>query len=381
VKLRELAPRARAGRFVIALAVLAAAGCKQDPPPVHAPRPVKAQTVATRSAASGLRYSASLHPQQEVQLAFKTSGYVSRIEQRRGADGRGRDLQQGDRVRRGTVLAALDDTDRVEQVNAARAQHAETTASCTKAELDMGRAERLYEAKSLTRPEYDAATAALAAARARVEAAAAQLHSAEIALADCRLVAPIDGVVLARAIEVGTLAAPGSVGFVLADVSRLEAVFGVPVREIAHLELGDSLPISIEGEPPFAAQITSLSPSADSESRAFRVEVAIPNRTGRYRTGMIATVVVPRAAAAPVVDAALSVPLGAVVRSKQDANAYAVFVIEGDGSEGVARQRTVRLGPIAGNNVTVESGLSPGERVVALGATLLQDGEAVRILP
>jgi RND family efflux transporter MFP subunit len=356
-------------------------GCKSDEPRAHHPRPVKAHRVAPETRDGGLRYSASLHPQQEIQLAFKVSGYVSDIQKRKGADGRQRDLQQGDRVRRGSVLATLRDADALERVHAARAQHAEALATFRRTELDLDRATRLYASKSMTRPDFDAATAGSEAARARVDAAAAELRAAEIAFEDCTLVAPIDGVVLGRKIEVGTLASPGQPAFVLADVSRLEAVFGVPAEEIGHLTLGDSLPVRIEGWRPFRAQITALSPSADAESRVFQVEVAIPNPQNELRTGMIVTVLVPRGAGSLARAATVVVPLGAIVRSSREADAYEVFVLEDSGSSVRARRRPVRLGDLAGDDVTVEHGLVAGEQIVGAGATLLQDGEAVRVIP
>lgn len=366
-----------------AVALVLVAGCgKHEDEPTVAARPVRAHRVAERPANGGLRYSASLQPHQEVPIAFKASGYVSTIEQRRSPDGRTRNLQQGDLVRRGTVLAKLRDADMLEQVQQARAQRDEGDAALVKAKLDLDRAERLYKSQSLTRPDYDAAVAASAGAQARYDAAAAKLRAAEIALQDCTITSPIDGVVLSRKVEVGTLAGPGTVAFVLADVSRLSAVFGVPARQIASLALGDSLPISIEGRAPFPAQITALSPSADSQSRVFSVEVAVPNPQRELRTGMIATVLVPNANSERQAGSAVVIPITAVVRPRSGDlhSGYAVFVIDGSDSSAVARERTVQLGPIAGNNVEVQSGLQPGERVVATGATLVQDGDAVRIL-
>lgn len=355
-------------------------GCGTSETVAHQKRSVKAHTVASQTDIGGLRYSASLHPHEEIHLAFKASGYVREIEQRRGPDGT-RHLQQGDSIRRGTVLARLEAADQAERVNQARAQHVESEAMRVKAQLAMDRAQRLYESKSLTRPEYDEATAALAAAQARVDVATAQLRGAEIALEDCTLTSPLDGVVLSRSIEVGTLATPGTMAFVLANVEVLEAVFGVPAHEIAHLKLGDALPVSVEGSPAFSAQITALSPSADAQSRVFNVEVAIPNQRGHLRTGMIATVLVPRSESPEEIDGAIAVPLGSVVRSTKEPEGYAVYIVDGPDSEAVVHERVVRLGSLMGNKVAVEEGIESGERVVAMGANLVQDGETVRILP
>ncbi len=367
--------------FVPAVLALAAVGCEQAKHDGPSARAVKAYTVAAPRDIQGVRYSASIRPHREVRLAWKCSGYVTEVNQRRGIDGDLRDVQQGDEIARGALLAKVEDKDQQESLNRARAQEVEAIATFERCRLDQDRAEKLYQSKSLTRPEYDATRAAFLGAQARVDAATASRRAAEKVVVDCALVSPLDGVVLSREVEIGTLASPGAVAFSLADLSKLEAVFGVPEREIRELKVGDLLEVRVEDRPPIRAQITALSPSANSESRVFEVEVAIPNANRELRTGMIATVLVDEQKGVRTPSTGLSVPLAAVVRPSAKSGAYAVFTLEGDGDRAVARQRNVELGPLAGNDVMVESGLNAGERVVVAGATLVQDGEAVRILP
>src|SRR5262249_4032449 len=150
------------------------------------------------------------------------------IRQVPGDDGRLRNLQQGDMVTQGTVLARLVTSDYQERVNQAKAQLAEAEASLARSRADAGRAESLYKEKAITRPDYDAATTGLAGGVARVEAGRAALETAQISLRDATLVAPLNGVVLSRNLEVGALAGVGTVGFTIADLTRVKAVFGVP---------------------------------------------------------------------------------------------------------------------------------------------------------
>jgi multidrug efflux system membrane fusion protein len=263
-------------------------------------------------------------------------------------------------------------------VNQARAQRAEAEASRDKARRDHERAERLYAAQSLTRPDYDGANAAFAVAEARAAAATAQLESAEIALRDSALAAPMDAVVLSRQIEAGTLAAPGTVAFVLADIKRVKAVFGVPDRMVPALKAGETLPVKTDGRD-FIGQVTAIAPSADSQSRVFNVEVTIDNPARVLKPGMIATVVVKDDAPDAKVAQNPAVPLAAVVKSEE--GAYAVFVVEGEGEASKARLRKVSLGDISGGQIRVSSGLKAQEPVIVSGATLLVDGEPVRVIP
>jgi multidrug efflux system membrane fusion protein len=370
-------------RFPIGLALaVAAAGCGSRTEAKAPVRPVRVESLRTEVEGRGVRYSASIQPAEQVPLAFKVGGYVQELRQRSDGEGRSRTLQQGDEVVRGAQLARLNQADYRERVNQARGQWAVASASMERARTDGARAERLYAERSLTRPEYDAARAGLAMAEARAQAARAQLESAEIALRDTALIAPLDGVVMARQIEVGSLAAPGSVGFVVADLTHVKAVFGVPDRLVERARVGLPLTVTCDafGEAAFPGRISAVAPSADPQSRVFSVEVTIANPRRQLKPGMIATVEVP----APGGEAGvgqLTVALAAIVKAGKTSDGYAVFVVEGSEEKAIARAVPVALGPIAGNRVSVAGGLKPGQRVIVTGASLLRDGEPVRVIP
>jgi RND family efflux transporter MFP subunit len=366
-----------------ALAVLLiSAACGRARPAEKQARPVRVESVRREGPPAGTRYSATIQPYEQVPLAFKVSGYVRTIAQRAVANEPARNLQQGDEVARGATLAQIDEQDYRQRVRQAQAHLAETEAGLQKAAADAGRAEQLYASQSLTRPDYDSARAALGAAQARVEGARAQLESAEIALRDCALVVPRNGVVLSRNIEVGSLVAPGTLGFVVADLTRVKAVFGVPDRLVQRIQPGAELAVTSESfaDAPLRGRVSAVSPSADAQSRVFSVEVTIPNPQRRLKAGMIATVEV-----APPADAGtltgLTISLGAVVKSVKTSGGYAVFVADGTDERATARARDVTLGQISGNRVAVSTGLSAGERVVVTGASLLADGDALRVIP
>jgi multidrug efflux system membrane fusion protein len=294
----------------------------------------------------------------------------------------GRTLQQGDAVARGTVLARLDPADYQEKVNQGKAQEAEAEASLIKARADAGRAEALYRCQALTRPDYDAAVANLAAAGARREAARAQLEAAVLTLRDATLVAPADGVILSRSVEVGALAGAGTVAFTLGDLGRVKAVFGVPDRLVERVTIGTPLRLTTDafGAREFEGRISAVSPAADTQSRVFYVEVTMPNPDRILKAGMVASVEVPAGAVPDIPQGAPTVSVSAVVKSGSS-GAYAVFVAEGADEETTVRSRDMELGPLAGNRVAALEGLRPGERVVVSGASLLADGDRVRIIP
>lgn len=348
----------------IAAAMIAAAACGGEPPPPVPPLPVTVSQVGGAPDDPGAtRYSGAIKADESVDLAFRVSGIVEAITQVRGADGRLRAVQDGDRVRRGQVLARLRQIEYRDQV-------ADADAALRQARADYERASQLYENRSISRAEYDAAYARYSAAQARRSQAA-------VALGDATLRAPLDGVILRRSAEVGSLAGPSAPAFSIAATGVVKVVFGVADVVVARLKLGQTVPLQADALPGVSLQgrITRISPTADPNSRVFEVEAALPNPQGRLKVGMLATLQLRGAAADPV----LVVPLAAIVRPAGDTANYAVYVVA-ESSATTARLRRVRLGEVSGNLIAVREGLQAGERVVVRGATIVTDGQAVQII-
>lgn len=347
------------------------------------PTPVKVSVVEARAAGISTRYSGSLEPSTRVDLAFRVGGYVEALGEVPTANGK-RALDKGDFVKKGTLLARVRAADYAQKVDLAGAQISEARAQAKLAQQELDRAKKLFDADVVTKAELDVKIARRDSANAEVAGALARSNDASLSLSDTLLRAPMDGVVLSRQVEVGTLVGPGQLAITLAETRNVKAVFGVPQTLVEKLEIGGDVQIFVgaesEAKAPdklFPARITRIAPAADSNGRVFSVEAALPNADGALRPGSVVSVRVPDAALAA--DAPL-VPLSAIVRSPRNPRGFSVFVLEGGGERGLARLRDVALGEVAGNNVTVTSGLALGQRVVTVGATLLRDGgEAVVI--
>lgn len=342
--------------------------------------PVTVRAVEPHKADEGYRYSANVEPYTTVNLAFKVSGYVAEILQVKGSDGRMRDVQDGDTVEKGVVLAQLRQTEFADRINQAKAHLAEAVAEQSKAKQDFERASALFQTQSLTKPDYDTAVAHNDISHANEQGAEATLRQAELDQNDSQLRAPTDGILLKRSIEVGSLAAPGTLAFVLADTSSVKVVFGVPDVMVAHTKLGMPLSITTEALPDTSilGRVTRISPAADAQTRLFEVEVTVPNPHNRLKVGMIASLSVPVRSAQEM---PLVVPLTAVVRPKDDPSGYAVYVVEETGGDSFARLRKVEVGEVYGNLIAVTDGVQRGERVVSSGTMLLNDGDKVRLVP
>lgn len=417
--------------LITALALIALTiGCKTKAQEKTV-KPVKAKAVETHSGTSSVRYSASIRPSSQVEIAFKVGGYVESIK-----NAEGRHIQAGDVVMKGAVLAGLRQSDYAAKVNEARSQTGEarstldtnnaqmkeaitavetsraqlrdSEAALTRARLDFERAEALFSTQSITKPDYDAAKERFQVNTAKFEAAKAQLavaeakvntarfqigvaesrvktteatvYTASIPLGDAQLRAPMSSVVIERKIEIGQLVSTGTPAFVLADLSSVKAAFGVPDLSLKNFNLGDTLTMTTDAVPgtEFTGHISRISPAADQSSRVFDVEVTIPNPQGQLKPGMIASMVVNESGVSTEVPV---VPLTSITRSKADPNAYAVLVIEEAAGRHIARLRNVTLGESYGNSVAVNSGVKPGEIVITTGVTTVADGEEVRVMP
>jgi multidrug efflux system membrane fusion protein len=365
--------------FALTLLALTACGPTHEEARAKLAIPVKVRAVAAPNAQSAARYSGSLEPATRVDLAFKVGGYIREIAEIKGESGAPHKIQEGDRVTKGTVLAAVRESDYEQKLSSAKAALAEATANQKQAQLDYDRASKLLAGNSVSKSEVDNANARLELANARVDGQQARVGEAQIALGDCVLRAPMDGVILKRGIEVGSLVAPGAVGVVLADTRSIKVVFGAPDSLLEKLKLGGSLSVTLEAvHGDFSGKITRIAPSADPKSRVFDIEATIPNPADQLKVGMIASLKLPDGAPA---EASLALPLTAVVRSPSDPRGFAVYVVEGDAGQEIARLRSVKLGSVLGNTVLVTDGLKSGDRVVSMGATLVADGGSIRIIP
>jgi len=358
--------------------IAAASGCQQ-PTKVAAksPTPVHVVDVTLYSPSDDLRYSASVLPFAEATLSFKSAGYVTEIKQVMGADGRRRDIGAGDYVSRGTVLAQIRHQDLKNQLDQATATLSLAQAQYVEATKDYERAKTLYASESLTKPDFDRAQAKFDSTLAAVDQAKANLRQAQLALQDADLTAPFSGYILARNIELGNLAAPGTPAFAIADTSAVKIGFGVPEYAVRRLHLGQQFNIHLQDDPKeYNGRVTSIAASADEKNRVFAIEVTVPNPKASLKPGMIASLSLTGVHKAPVP----SVPLSAVVADPASPGRYAVFVATEQGGKWRAHLRQVTLGETHESDVAVD-GLKPGEKVLVVGTAGLKDGDFIQVVP
>src|SRR3984957_5507645 len=230
--------------------IFALAGCESPSRPPEQPLvPVTVAEVQEYSGSEGVNYSASIVPYQQVSVAFKSAGYVTSILQRKGVDGRVRNLQQGDWVKKGTVLATVRQSDYQQAGDQYKGQLEQAKASAQKSDQDFARAQALYKADAMTQSDFDGAKAQYDGSQGAVVTAQAAVAQAQQALEDCEVRAPFDSQVLSRNIEIGTLVGAGTAAFTIGETQTVKAIFGIPDTVLGAVTLGKKQAIQTETYP------------------------------------------------------------------------------------------------------------------------------------
>jgi HlyD family secretion protein len=288
-----------------------------------------------------------------------------------GAAGRIDDVyvQVGDHVRKGQILAQIDDSVLVPQVNELVASLARARAQAALSAAEYRRAVAIGPQGGLSVQNIEQTQATAAMDAANVKMVAAQLAQKRADLALTRVVAPVSGIVLTRSAEVGQVASPGGPAlFTIEDGGRIELVGQVAEQDLSALKVGQKASVYLVGYArPFPGHIWLLGATIDAQNRLGQVRIALePNPALRPGAFAHATIMVSRAER-PVV------PQTAI---QSDGAGTYVYIV---GSHDRVQRRMVRLGNAIASGVVVTRGLTGRERVVTLAGGFLQSGETVRV--
>jgi HlyD family secretion protein len=277
--------------------------------------------------------------------------------------------QVGDHVRRGQVLAQLDDSvlaPQVAQLSAALDQ-ARAQAGLSAAEYRRGVA--VGPAGGLSAQDIEKLQAASIMDAANIKVVAAELAVMRAKLALTRIVAPVEGIVLTRNAEVGQIAASGGPAlFDLEDAGQVEMIGQVAEQDMAGLKVGQSAAVYLIGNPqPFVGRIWLLGAVIDPQSRLGEVRIALtPNPA--LRPGAFARSLVTLARAQRPV-----LPQTAVMADNDGSYVYVV------NNNGEVQRRAVSVGSVIPDGVVITQGLSGRERVVSVDGGFLHSGEKVTV--
>lgn len=384
------------GALPLVCCLLFTAGCHDDRQPSRSEEAPAAPVVVVKRGqlANTLQVAGEFIPYQEVELHAKVAGYIKRI-----------NVDIGDRVKAGQVLATLDIPELEAQVQGATAGVRQTREQITRARSEVQQAEANYEALHSESQRLQQAAKAqpgliaeqeLDDARAKDQAAAAQVDAAKSglsatqqqlgvsqadqqhysSLADySRITAPFSGVVTWRYADTGALiqagtSNAGSMPVVkVAEIDKLRLRLPVPEALAPFVRVGDTAQIQVQAlNKDFSGTVTRDTDALDPSTRTMQVEIDVPNPKGVLQPGMYAQVTLNIARAGN----ALVVPVQAVDESGTQP---AVMLV--DGSNHV-QKRTVQVGISTANSTEILRGLEAGDRVIATNLSSYQPGELVQ---
>jgi len=268
-------------------------------------------------------------------------------------------VRPGDRVRPGQPLVRLDAGVLAAQLEQAMSQ-AELAAETWQRQQRLWEDEQVGTEMAYLQAKYNARTAA----------AQARVLSERVDRTTVR--APIAGILEERLVEVGTMVSPGTPIARILDVDTVKVVAGVPERYAGDIRRGGDVVVTLDrvAGREFAGSIDHVGAGVDRSTRTFTVEVEVPNVGLMLKPGMVANVEIARERVA----GALVVPRHAVLRRE---TGYSVYVAVRNGDGWRAESRPVVPGMSRGDEVVIEQGLQPGERVVVVGQQRLTDGDAL----
>jgi RND family efflux transporter MFP subunit len=335
------------------------------------PMTVELQKVSRASMQAYVEVVGSLVGAQTVDIVPRAQGRLQSI-----------DVRIGDSVRRGQVLAKVEDQELLEQLrqsdasyDVARATIRQRQADLSFARTNLERNKSLFERSLLPRQSLDDAEARHQASQAQLDLAQAQLAQAasrreelRINLANTTVNSPVNGFVAKRFVDPGAYVTQNVQLLSVVDISIVRLVVNLVERDLRKVSVGAGGTVQVDAYPGenFSGRVARVAPVLDPATRTAEMEVEIPNPTGRLKPGMYARV---RLISANK-ENALVVPKSAMVDAQGRRGVYMV-------QNGQAVFRPVSLGLEEQDRIEVTDGLKEGDEVVTTGASALRDGVKV----
>ncbi len=355
-----------------ALMLMAAVACKKPAAKPGAAdetlgaAPVKVFKVRRDRIVEKISYTSTLEAWTKINITPEVGGKIARI-----------DVQEGDRVAQGQLLAELETETIRLQLRQAQAGVAVAEAAYADALRNKARMDRLIKENAVSEQQREKVQLAFDSSAAQLEQARAGLNLAQHALDVSIMKAPFAGVVASKNAEVGDVINPMMGGFgaggaggvlTLMDYSRIKVNVAVSSEDIARIRKGQEVRLRVNAVPgrDFRGVVRLVNLAADPLSKKFGVEAAFDNPEGLLRPGTFGDIIFEVQSH----ENALVVPQKAVLE-----NSY-VFVVEA----GKSVKKTVTLGLQNTTMIEILGGLAEGAAVVVEGNYGLEDGAAVQIL-
>ncbi len=352
---------------LLALAALALAGCARQEPPAAAAANVLAEPVHIAGAGEGLRYPVEVTARYSTVMSFRVPGKI--IE---------RTVRLGDTVRKGQVVARLDPVDAQKQETAAQAtlDAAEHRLVFARQQFDRDTAQSA--SNLIATNQLEQSQTAFSTALAAREQAAAELVVARNNVQYTTLFADHDGNITSESADTGQVVSAGQVVFGLAWSGDVDVVLDAAASHVDAIAVGQTASVELSALPGqrFDARVREISPSADAQSRSFRVKLTLLNPAPSVRLGMTGEAVLAQSPhGSPEAANRITVPATAIFHR---GNEPAVWVVRP--TDSMLELRPVSVSSYGERSAIVASGLKDGDIVLSAGVHTVHEGELVKVV-
>ena len=328
-------------------------------------RPVAYQKVESGYAKEQRTFNGIAETDKVVNLSFRSSGVLTRF-----------DLDLGQKVKKGQVLATLDNVQSrlayeqsITQLNSAESQ-------MKTAKLSYDRVRSLYEKGSASLSDFETAKNSYQTARNSFESAKRSVKIQQEQINYGKIIAPDDGVITQVIAELGENIQPGQNVAVLNAGTRLSVRLGIPENMINYLYVGDSATIEFSSinDQVFTGSISEVSPALDQATSTYPIKVAIASGDSLIKSGMAAYVTFYFNSSN---GNTIQVPSSSV---GEDSDGRFVFVVEPEkGDTAVVKKRYVEIEDLHSTGFVVSKGIKPGELIATAGLLTLLDNQKVQL--
>jgi RND family efflux transporter MFP subunit len=364
--------------YIVVVLGLLAAGCQSQKTAVKAseapPVRVSVRRIEAQPFRATVPVTGSLISSSRVEVKAETTGRVLKFPK-----------EEGEPVAAGEVVAWVDEENyrlAVRQaesaVQVAEAALARTRVAESYAASELERARNLVRSGGITDKDLKAAELAGQDSRAQTQLAEAQLEQAKATLdtarkhlRDTAIRALVAGTIQKKFVNAGAYVEPATAMLALVDNRRLELESHVASSDLGPIRAGQKTTFSVNSFPgeTFEGRVIEINPGVDAETRSAKVRIQVSNASGKLRSGMFAQGEILTGVEAR----AIIVPASAVYRDDRSAKSSYVFVVE----NGKAARREVRIGRERDSSLEIDSGLKPGDLLIAEQSIELAEGVRV----
>lgn len=356
--------------FILSLTVLLFYGCSEkETEAKQIIRPVKYALVEQAGGLQQKTFSGTTQSASKANLSFRSNGLL--VVQ---------NGKVGQRVKKGMLLARLDQKDAKLAYDQAVADVQNAKAQFEAASSALARTKQLYETNNASLSDYEMAKSSYSNAETAYEISKNRLDLQASQISYTEIIAPMDGVISAVNANINEVVSPGSPIIVMSREGEddMEVIVGLPERYIIEVNAGNEVSINLSSlEKPFKGIVTEVGYSSSNAAGTYPVVVSLELfENNQVRPDMPAEVTF--SFGSPDESSTLSVPIKAVSNGAEGSFVYVLEPADGDTYK--AKKTTVVLGVINDDSYEIKSGLNEGEKIATAGLTALYDGLVVKLL-